>query len=134
MTSQRPASRQMHFDFSDEAELPNAAPEPQRGQSMVAAAQQSALGSNSDDLMERVVAWDNIDRAWRNVKANRGAPGPDGISIAEFPQHFRAQWPQIKQQLLDGTYRPSPARRKSIPKPDGSERHLAPIQSNTAQT
>ena len=114
----------MYFDFRNEAKLPTAAPEPQRGQSIVAATQQLALGSNSIDLMERVVAWDNIDSAWRNVKANRGAPGPDGISIAEFPRHFRQHWPQIKQQLLDGIYRPSPARRKSIPKEDGSKRHL----------
>ena len=65
-----------------------------------------------------------MERAWRNVKANGGAPGPDGMTLDEFFRTFRAQWPTVRQQLLDGTYEPSPARRKSIPKPDGSERHL----------
>ena len=51
-------------------------------------------------------------------------PGPDGISVAAFPEVFRSQWPKIRQQLLDGTYQPLPARRKSIPKEDGPERHL----------
>lgn len=49
---------------------------------------------------------------------------PDGVTIATFPEAFRPQWPKIRQQLLDGTYKPSPARRKSILKEDGSERHL----------
>lgn len=66
----------------------------------------------------------NMERAWKNVKANRGAPGPDGVTIDEFFRTFPAQWPTIGQQLLEGSYEPSPARRKSIPKPDGSERHL----------
>jgi RNA-directed DNA polymerase len=65
-----------------------------------------------------------MERAWKKVKANRGAPGPDGVTLDEFFQTFRAQRPTVRQQLLDGTYEPSPARRKSIPKPDGSERHL----------
>jgi RNA-directed DNA polymerase len=65
-----------------------------------------------------------MERAWKNVKANRGAPGPDGITLKEFFHTFRSRWPTVRQQLLEGTYEPSPARRKSIPKPDGSERHL----------
>ncbi len=46
------------------------------------------------------------------------------MTLDEFFRTFRAQWPTVRQQLLDGTYEPDPARRKSIPKPDGSERHL----------
>jgi RNA-directed DNA polymerase len=59
-----------------------------------------------------------------NVKANKGAPGPDRITLAEFEESFARQWPTVRQQMLDGTYQPSPARRKAIPKPDGSERFL----------
>ena len=66
----------------------------------------------------------NMEQAWKKVKANRGAPGPDGVTLDEFFQTFRDQWPTVRQQLLEGTYQPLPARRKSIPKPDGSERHL----------
>ncbi len=65
-----------------------------------------------------------MERAWQNVKAYKGAAGPDGITLDEFPESFRRHWPEVRQQLLEGTYRPGPARRKSIPKPDGSQRHL----------
>jgi len=74
--------------------------------------------------MEAVVDPDNIEQAWKNVKANRGAPGPDGITLAEFPGWYRARWPEIRQQLLDGTYRPSAVRRVTIDKPDGGSRDL----------
>lgn len=89
-----------------------------------AAMEKSALNSPSSTLMEQIVDESNMERAWRNVKANKGAPGPDGISIGEFPESFRHHWPEVRQQLLEGTYRPGAARRKSIPKPDGSQRHL----------
>ena len=82
------------------------------------------LEQSSDLLMEKIVDPDNLVRAWNKVRSNRGAPGPDGITINEFPEHCREHWPVIKQQLLEGTYQPSPARRKAIPKPDGSQRHL----------
>jgi RNA-directed DNA polymerase len=74
--------------------------------------------------MEQVVDERNMLQAWRNVKANKGVPGPDGITLAEFEENFAHQWPTVRQQLLDGTYQPSVARRKAIAKPDGSERFL----------
>lgn len=82
------------------------------------------LEHSSEQLMEKIVDPDNLERAWKKVRSNHGAPGPDGITIDEFPEHFREHWPVIRQQLLDGTYLPSPARRKSIPKPDGGQRDL----------
>ena len=99
-------------------------PEPQRGQSETADMKKTALDELPDDLMEQIVDTRNMEQAWKKVRANRGAPGPDGITLTAFSQTFRDQWPTIRQQLLDGTYKPSPARRKSIPKPDGSQRHL----------
>ena len=93
-------------------------------QSASAATKKTALSDLSDTLMEQIVDMRNVEKAWRKVKANKGAPGPDGIRLDEFPQRFRAEWPTIRQQLLDGTYAPQPARRKSIPKSDGSERKL----------
>ena len=92
------------------------------------------LEQSSDLLMEKIVDADNLVCAWNKVRSNGGAPGPDGITIADFPDHCRERWPVIKQQLLDGTYHPSPARRKSIPKPDGSLRHLAPIKEKRGRT
>lgn len=89
-----------------------------------AAMEKSALNSHSSSLMELIVDESNMESAWKNVNANKGAPGPDGITLDEFPESFRHHWPEVRQQLLEGTYQPGPARRKSIPKPDGSLRHL----------
>jgi RNA-directed DNA polymerase len=86
--------------------------------------EKSALNSPSSSLMELIVDESNMERAWTNVKANKGAPGPDGMTLDVFPESFRHHWPEVRQQLLEGTYQPGPARRKSIPKPDGSQRHL----------
>jgi len=83
-----------------------------------------ALSQVPENLMEQIVAEDNMERAWKNVRANRGAPGPDGITLKTFPEYFRPLWPAIRQSLLEGTYQPDAARRKAIPKPDGGERHL----------
>jgi RNA-directed DNA polymerase len=84
----------------------------------------TTLDTVSENLMEQIVDERNMERAWKKVKANGGAPGPDGITLKEFFRIFPDQWPTVRQQLLDGTYDPSPGRRKSIPKPDGSQRHL----------
>lgn len=71
--------------------------------------------------MERIAAADNLRRAWRQVRNNRGAPGIDGMRIEDFPDYARGHWPAIRQALLDGTYCPQPVRRVSIPKPGGGD-------------
>ena len=65
-----------------------------------------------------------MQRAWKRVKANKGAAGVDGLDIAQTGQHLKHAWPTIRQQLMEGTYRPLPVRRVGIPKPDGSKREL----------
>jgi len=75
-------------------------------------------------LMEKVLAAENLRRAWMRVKANRGAPGVDGMPIEDFPKFAREQWPTIRERLSDGSYRPQPVRRVLIPKPGGGERPL----------
>lgn len=94
------------------------------GRTATAPAEKPALSLFPESMMEAVVDDANIETAWKNVRANRGAPGPDGISIAMFPEWFRPRWTEIRQQLLDGTYRPAPVRRKTIAKPNGGERQL----------
>ncbi len=94
------------------------------GSTVAARVEQPALSLFPESLMEAVVDSANMEAAWKNVKANRGAPGPDGITIADFPDWFRPRWSEIQQQLLDGTYRPGPVRRKTIDKPDGGQRLL----------
>jgi RNA-directed DNA polymerase len=62
--------------------------------------------------------------AWKQVRANKGAPGIDDISIEEFPEYAYENWKGIKQSLLDGTYNPSPVKRVEIPKDSGGTRPL----------
>lgn len=77
-----------------------------------------------DDGMERVLDPENLQRAWKRVKANRGAPGMDGMRIEDFPAFARSHWAEIRQHLERGPYQPQPVRRVSIPKPGGGERLL----------
>ena len=74
--------------------------------------------------MAAVLSSDNLRTAWKRVKANKGAPGIDGITIEDFPGYLRAHWGDIRRQLDHGRYRPSAVRRVEIPKEDGSKRLL----------
>src|SRR6266481_6099868 len=62
---------------------------------------------------------ENLKEAWKRVKANQGSAGVDGISVQQLPRHLIKHWPIIREQLLNGTYKPQPVRRVEIPKPDG---------------
>jgi RNA-directed DNA polymerase len=75
-------------------------------------------------LLERMFSRENMQRAWKRVKANKGAPGIDDISIEEFPEFARHNWDNIRKSLLAGTYQPSPVRRVEIPKDTGGTRPL----------
>ena len=66
----------------------------------------------------------NLNLAWKQVKANKGAPGVDGMTIDDFPAFAREHWERIRSQISEGTYHPAPVRRVFIPKPDGSQRPL----------
>jgi len=76
------------------------------------------------DLMERIVATENTRRAWKQVWANRGAPGIDGMTLEAGHAWLRVNWPDVRTSLLAGTYQPQPLRRKAIPKRSGGERLL----------
>jgi hypothetical protein len=75
-------------------------------------------------LWEVFLSRDNLARALKRVERNGGAPGPDGMLVEALRPHLRAAWPEIRQSLDAGTYRPSPVRRVTIPKPGGGEREL----------
>jgi RNA-directed DNA polymerase len=74
--------------------------------------------------MEEVVKRDNILKAWKQVRANKGAPGIDGMTIVEFPEYAHENWDGIKASLLEGTYCPTPVKRCEIPKDNGGVRKL----------
>ena len=69
--------------------------------------------------IESVVSDCNMTRALKAVIRNKGAPGIDGITTGEIERVMQKQWPQIKQAILEGKYRPNPVKRVEIPKPDG---------------
>jgi RNA-directed DNA polymerase len=75
-------------------------------------------------LLERILAKENMELAWKRVRANKGAPGVDGITIDEFPDHTRPLWAEIRASLKAGSYQPKPVLRVEIPKPTGGTRPL----------
>lgn len=75
-------------------------------------------------LLLAALGRENMQIAWKRVKANKGAAGIDGLDIDQTIETLRTTWPEIRDQLLRGTYRPQPVRRVMIPKPGGGEREL----------
>ena len=80
--------------------------------------------TTTEHLLDAVLAKDNLARAWKRVKSNKGAPGIDGVTVQDWPAHARAHWPTQREQIEQGRYRPQPVRRVEIPKPDGGKRLL----------
>lgn len=74
--------------------------------------------------LEAVVERDNLRKALRQVQRNKGAPGADGMTVDELASHLKDHWPEIRAQLLAGTYQPQPVRRVEIPKASGGKRAL----------
>lgn len=77
-----------------------------------------------EQLMEVVTERENMKMALEKVVRNEGSPGVDGMTVKELAQHLATNWDRIKEQLLSGTYKPSPVRRVEIPKPGGGKRPL----------
>ena len=75
-------------------------------------------------LLKRILATDNVSQAWKRVKANKGQPGVDGITVEAFPEQTRSQWSVIRQSIFEGEYEPKPVRRVEIPKATGGTRPL----------
>ena len=69
--------------------------------------------------MEEVLRRENLVTAYHRVRANKGAPGVDGMTVDDLKPYLKEHWPHIKEQLIAGTYQPQPVRRVDIPKPSG---------------
>jgi RNA-directed DNA polymerase len=80
--------------------------------------------ASTNRLMEEVCERENLKAALRQVKANKGSPGVDGMTVGGITDYLKQHWPAIREQLLNGTYEPKPVRRVEIPKPDGGVRKL----------
>src|SRR3954452_24985926 len=94
------------------------------GTESLAAKRESENPATGESLMEEVCERENLEEAWHQVRSNRGSPGVDGRTIDETQDYLREHWPTIREQLLNGTYRPQPVRRVEIAKPDGGVRKL----------
>ncbi|OYT87954.1 MAG: group II intron reverse transcriptase/maturase [Burkholderiales bacterium PBB3] len=75
-------------------------------------------------MIEDILEPENLAQAWKRVKANKGAPGIDGMTVEDFPAFAREHWPRIATAIREGNYRPAPVRRVWIPKSDGTQRPL----------
>ena len=83
-----------------------------------AAAEENAQ-PEATKLIEEVLRRENLIAALRRVQSNKGAPGADGMTVEQLTPHLKTNWPRIREELLSGTYIPSPVLRVEIPKPDG---------------
>jgi RNA-directed DNA polymerase len=75
-------------------------------------------------LLKQILDKDNMERAWKRVRANKGAPGIDKMTVADFPKFSQAHIHRIIDQIREGRYAPAPVKRVWIPKPDGTKRPL----------
>ena len=75
-------------------------------------------------MLEEILDYRNVQKAMKQVISNHGAGGIDGMQTDELRDYLEANWPLLKQSILEGSYRPQPVRKVSIPKPHGGTRFL----------
>src|SRR5215469_1340217 len=116
--SDKRQKNQLELAFTDESrsEAPRVSAE---GTESLAAKRGTESLAIGEQLMEEVCERENCKQALARVKANKGNPGVDGMTVHELPEFLKQHWPTIREQLLSGTYKPQPVRRVEIPKPDG---------------
>ena len=122
MDDKRPKT-QKYLAFLEESrsEAPRASRE---GSESFAARREPDSPAVFEGLMEEVCQRSNLEEALRRVRANKGSPGVDGITVDGLVEYLKQHWPTVREQLLGGTYQPQPVKRVEIPKPDGGVRKL----------
>ena len=75
---------------------------------------QAERDSGRANLLLQALTRENLVVAWKRVKANAGSAGVDGLSVEQTAKHLRVHWPQVREQLLAGSYRPLPVRRLAL--------------------
>jgi RNA-directed DNA polymerase len=114
---------QMVLAFTDErrSEAPKARREGTESPTAKRTYESSAI---PEQVMEEVCERENCLQALKRVKSNQGSPGIDGMKVSGLPGYLKQHWPEIREQLLRGTYQPQAVRRVEIAKPDGGVRKL----------
>ena len=90
-------------------------------------AHQMEDNSKADDLLEKICSIETLKKAFKSVKANKGAAGIDDKTIGEFEQNLEEEISQLRQEVLGWRYMPKPVKRVAIPKPYGKERRYLGI-------
>jgi RNA-directed DNA polymerase len=98
--------------------------EPATGRDEARLARPETEGLGCESLLAQALARENVVRAWKRVKANRGSAGVDGLTIAATAEYLKTEWPRIRAEVQAGRYRPQPVRRVQIPKSGGGMREL----------
>jgi len=121
--SDKRQKNQLVLAFREESrsESPTASAE---GTESLAAKRRTESPAIGEQLMEEVCERENCKQALARVKANRGSPGVDGMTVHDLPGYLQQHWPVLREQLLSGTYKPQPVKRVEIPKPEGGVRKL----------
>jgi len=113
--------RQLAFSEDRRGEAPRTEGE---GTESLAAKRSAESPAETGRLMEEVVERENLKEALKRVRANKGSPRVDGMTVHALPDYLKEHWPAIRELLLSGTYKPQPVKRVEIPKPDGGMRKL----------
>ena len=95
-----------------------------RGSEARATERGTQSSASTERLMEEICQEGNLRAALKRVRANKGSPGVDGMTVDDLPGYLKDHWPVHRAQLFQGTYRPQPVKRVAIPKPGGGSRAL----------
>src|SRR2546428_4976427 len=113
----QPEQGVLAFPAEGRSDAPKAA---ERGTETLMAKRKSESLAGTERLMEEVCELENGKQALQRVKANKGSPGVDGMTVDELPEYLKQHELEIGEQLRNGTYQPQPVKRVEIPKPDGN--------------
>jgi RNA-directed DNA polymerase len=113
----RPEQEVLAFPVEGRSDAPKTT---EKGTETLVAKRKTESLAGTERLMEEVCELENCKQALQRVKANKGSPGVDGMTVDELPEYLKQRGLEIGEQLRNGTYQPQPVRRVEIPKPDGN--------------
>ena len=108
--------RENRVELKDNVEVHSISPMSEEGR--------NGVNEYSNDLLEQILSRDNMNKAYKRVKANKGSHGIDGLTVDELLHHLKEHGQELRQSLLEDRYRPQAVRRVEIPKPEGGIRLL----------
>ena len=121
VAKRRKIQMELAFDVGSRGEAPSTG---DKGTEATMAKSRTESSASTAELMEEVCERENMKAALRRVEGNRGGPGIDGMTVEELRDHLKESWPEIREGLLSGTYKPQPVKRVEISKPGGGVRKL----------